>query len=426
MNDVLPYLISFLLGDDVSGYNHAVGYTADTKLFRKYDLVIIPSGFFNDGVYGTPASLPSLPLKVMDEGLPFLFGEAKEERTGNTFILHADLIASAYFLLTRYEEMVRRDVRDVHGRFPGQESLPFRAGFIQQPVVDGYRSLLRRRLGLPEVRSGLRNIFLTHDLDAPFLYRSWKGLVRSLIDKRSLSHSLRGKFGEAEEDPYYTFPLIFEQDGRITGQDRRAQSIFFLRAGGRTKEDKPHYSLQSRDMRSLIDSILEQGCGIGLHASYEAGLKPSLIMKEKERLERSAGITVTCNRHHFLASREPEDMDCLEVAGISDDFTLGYADVAGFRMGTSHPFRRINPQTRCLTSLRLHPLAIMDSTLEEPKYMGLSHEEASTYCLRLISEAEKAGGELSLLWHNTSMRKDTPGSYLNALYISLITHLRNK
>jgi len=42
--------------------------------------------------------------------------------------------------------MVRKNVRDIYGRFPGKESLPYRAGFIDRPLVDEYGRLLRRQL----------------------------------------------------------------------------------------------------------------------------------------------------------------------------------------------------------------------------------------------------------------------------------------
>jgi hypothetical protein len=421
MNEILSYLIRFLLGDDVAArYAPTVGYTGNPSLFSRYALVIIPSGFFNEGVYGTPASLPSLPLKEIG-GLPILFGEAKEEQIGRTIVIHADLIAGAYFLVTRYEEMVRREVRDVHGRFPGKESLPFCAGFIHRPLIDEYRLFLRSRLGLPNLEPGIRQIFLTHDIDAPFLYRSWKGILRSILDGRGIARSFLGKNGNPAEDPYYTFPRLFEEDRRLT-EKRTARSIFFFKAGGRTPADKPHYNLRSQDILRLMDDIRQHGGEIGLHASYEAGKHPSLIAGEKYRLEQSLGYAVRYNRHHFLASREPEDTDYLEAQGFTDDFTLGYADMAGFRLGTSYPVCCINPHTRRLTSLRLHPLTVMDCTLEEKKYMGLSYQEASAYCLRLIDEVRKVGGELSLLWHNTSLREGTD-SYLRELYTLLLNHL---
>jgi hypothetical protein len=423
MIDGLDYLLRFLTGENVPA--GAAGYTTDRRLFPHYRVVIIPSGFFDESMYGKPCSLPSLPLQEV-EGVPLLFGLPKTETIGTTLVVHADIIASAYFLLTRYEEMVRREARDVHGRFPGKESLPYRAGFLHRPVADEYGRLLRnwlRQAGLriPERKREISKVYLTHDIDAPFLYRSWKGFVRSLLDKRGISASVRGKYGAAENDPYYTFPHLFRLDNYLQealGGDR-CQPVYFLKAGGYTRQDKPRYNLQNGDMQKLIHEIRSRQALIGLHASYQAGLNPPLILKEKETLEKAIGDRVSLSRHHFLACREPEDTDVLETAGITGDFTPGYADAAGFRLGTSRPVRWINPVTRRLSPLVLHPLLIMDCTLKDSKYMGLSAGEAESYASALIEQARQAGGEVTLLWHNTSLLP-SPGNYLPALYDTLL------
>ena len=345
---------------------------------------------------------------------------------------HADIIASTYFLITRYEEIIQRNVRDEHGRFPGKNSLPYRAGFLHRPIVDEYRILLRkwlRQYGLriPEIPKEIQHIYLTHDLDSPTLYRTWKGVIRSIRDKRGIIQSIQGKCGPVENDPYYTFPWIFEQNNLLREQTGKniCRAILFVRSGGKCKQDKPHYSLRNTDISQLIQSALSNDITIGLHSSYQAGIVPTLIKKEKTWLEKNVERSIRFNRHHFLASREPEDMTHLEAAGITDDFTMGYADVAGFRLGTSYPVRWINPVTRRLSSILLHPLTIMDCTLEEKKYMGLNYEEALAYSLNLIEQVKNTGGELTLLWHNTSAQENTD-SYLRKLYSHLLNELAKK
>ena len=107
----IDYIIQFLLGEAAGACRPLVGYTSDAAQWGRYRVVMVPSGFFRDGVYGTVASLPALPLPAW-EGVPFLFGEPRAEQVGGTLVVYADLVASAYFLLSRYEEMVRRGVRD--------------------------------------------------------------------------------------------------------------------------------------------------------------------------------------------------------------------------------------------------------------------------------------------------------------------------
>jgi hypothetical protein len=70
------------------------------------------------------------------EGLPFLFGTENIEYEKDTIVVHADLVASAFFLLTRYEEFVKRSVRDEHGRFPDIKSLLYLAEFIDRQIIE--------------------------------------------------------------------------------------------------------------------------------------------------------------------------------------------------------------------------------------------------------------------------------------------------
>lgn len=431
-NRSLHYIIRFLLGEDIPGeIVAAVGYTSNSKQYDRYSIVIVPSGFFKNHTYGTTASLPELPLQEI-EGTPLLFGTPKIEMVRDTLVIHADLIASTYFLITRYEEIIQRNLRDEHGRFPGKQSLPYRAGFLHRPIVDEYRLLLRKwlrqyGLNIPEIPKKPKHIYLTHDLDAPTLYRTWKGVVRSIREGRGIVRSLQGRYGPVEDDPYYTFPWMFEQNNILREQLGKdiCQAILFIRSGGKSKQDKPHYSLRSNDMCKLISSTLANDMKIGLHSSYQAGMDPSLVGKEKAILEDSVGKSIRLNRHHFLDSREPEDMTHLEAAGITDDFTMGYADVAGFRLGTSYPVRWINPVSRRLSSITLHPLTLMDCTLEEKKYMGLDYEEALAYSLSLAEQVKNVGGELTILWHNTSAQENNK-SYLRKLYSHLLNELAQK
>ena len=99
MKDIIHYIIRFLIGEEISDeIVQAVGYTSDRNLYQHYKLVIVPSSFFNESVYGTPASMPKLPLQEI-ENVPLLFGSNKVEWVGNTWVVHADVIASTFFLI---------------------------------------------------------------------------------------------------------------------------------------------------------------------------------------------------------------------------------------------------------------------------------------------------------------------------------------
>ncbi len=430
MNQTIYYIIRFLLGVDRAGaYSSLIGYTSDVRLFHKYKVVIVPSGFFQSSVYGTPESLPQLPLKEI-EGVPLLFGTPKEECFEETWVIYADIIASSYFLLSRYEEIQKRDIRDKHGRFPGKESLPYKAGFIHRPIVEEYGKLLRHWLRkacvhIPEPQPELQKIWLTHDVDAPFFCRSLRNICRETLKGIGFRKALKLYQGPLEKDPYYTFPWMLEQDSLVKNRfGDRCHILFFLKAGGRHANDKPHYQVRSHDIQKLLHLFKKNKALLGLHSSYEAGIYPDLIPEEKMRLEHDWKLeNIHLNRHHYLASREPEDLTKLIRAGITDDFTMGYADVSGFRLGTCRPVKWINPMTRQLTSLTLHPLSVMDCTLSESQYMGLSPDEAYQYCAGLVREIRQHRGEIVWLWHNTSFA-GTESDYHKKLYVRLLNLLK--
>ena len=437
MTDTIQYILRFLMGEGISDeLLSQVGYTNDPKEFHKYKLVILPSTFFSTEIYGTSKSLPQVPLQIWEEA-PILFGEPLVDQIENTRILHSDLIASTYFLITRYEEMVRPETRDVHGRFPGIESLPYRAGFIDSPLVDEYSKLLRIQLReagmeIQEPVKQIRKIYLTHDVDQLSHYRNIRGLIGGLLRgirwPKEGNKAIKSYFGGLRNDPWYTLPWMIKLDNsvrQILG-DKICEPILFIKVGGgKRKEDKPFITHHIQDFQTVLNLCRKKNIIIGLHSSYEAGIHPSRIAEEKKHLERVSKRKIFYNRHHYLDTREPEDMQTLIDVGITDDFTLGYADVAGFRLGTCRPVKWINPRTRKLTSLNLHPLTVMDSTLSDKRYMYMNAHEATEYCMQLINKVESWNGELVLLWHNTSV-EDTPQSYHRKLYQDIIKYLRTK
>jgi hypothetical protein len=201
--------------------------------------------------------------------------------------------------------------------------------------------------------------------------------------------------------------------------------MFFFLAGGVDPRDGRDY-LNDHRMGKLMRKILGFGATIGLHSSYSAGIDPGRISAEKARLSQASGCPCRANRHHFLSSREPEDLNALEAAGLLDDFTMGYADVAGFRLGTSRMVRWFDPVAMRQTRVALHPLTVMECTLDSGKYMNLDLEQARTTCFALLAEVRKHNGEAVLLWHNTvlSEQAEASGSYQRRLYLDVLDHLK--
>ncbi len=431
MKPTIRYIIQFLLGNAYSPeIANLIGYTSDKSEFHRYRIIIIPSGFFDPDVYGSTQSIPKIPLKKIND-IPLLFGTPIIEQSDNKLFIKADIIASSYFFLSRYEEFVRWHVRDIHGRFPGKESLPYRADFIDRPVVDEYGNLLRqwlKSLGvvLPEIPQKLNKVYLTHDVDIPFLYQRFLSFAKGLLIRKEKIKIIQSFFGKRTSDPAYTFPWIIEQNKsleKIIGRDS-CETIFFFKSIGGHQNDRPLYDLDSKDIQNLISLCKTENITIGLHSSYLAGMIPKLIQFENFHLKEISGSDIKFNRHHYLSCREPKDFEYLIKYEITDDFTMGYADVAGFRLGTCRQVLWINPARKKMTSLKLHPLTVMECTLDRPNYMGLNFDQAFHYCKDLIEKTKQFNGDLTLLWHNTSLIENK-NNYQKKLYQLLIEELKN-
>ena len=134
-------------------------------------------------------------------------------------------------------------------------------------------------------------------------------------------------------------------------------------------------------------------------------------------------MPITQNRHHFLTWREPDHGAAIAAAGIRWDTTLGYADVAGFRLGVCRPVRLFDPIERRPLGIEEHPLIVMDCTLDRADYMNLG-EEAAFDCVRRLADATRRhDGEFVCLWHNTTLAATDP-TYHKRLYPRVLDYLR--
>ena len=151
---------------------------------------------------------------------------------------------------------------------------------------------------------------------------------------------------------------------------------------------------------------------IGWHSSYYG--VGSIEQRSKRRDELSI------HRSHYL-NCSIENMRKLVELGVTDDFTMGFADRAGFRLQTTRAVLWIDPERMQLTELVLHPLTVMDCTLSNDNYMHLDQEEAFYLCQQLIDKTRMHNGDLCLLWHNSILTSNT---YHRQLYTSLLDYIQ--
>jgi hypothetical protein len=388
--------------------------------------------------YLEPNSLPPTPLREYD-GLPVIYRgrgnqEALVRKTGGLIETNIDIIASSFFMLSRYEEVVL-DIKDEHSRFPASASLAFGEGFLNRPIVNEYIELLWSWLhslepGLTRKPLWPENkefaVCLTHDVDHLRRYsflppvRRIGGAVLRGGDLRLGSNIaidyLRTLF-HLRKDPFDTFDYILDLEHRFG-----FTSSFYFMAGRSSKLDVKYSILEPRVVE-LLRQIEHKGCEAGAHASYNSYNSPEHMVSEKARLDRVAGGDDCGCRQHYLRWKAPYTWQAQESAGLLYDATVGFADHAGFRCGFCLPFEPFDIIRDRKLSIWELPLTLQENTLKRAEYQNLSPEEAYNETVGLIQAVKRCHGVFVLLWHNSSF--DSLGGWAGwkEVYERLMEHI---
>lgn len=378
MKEIIDYIITWLCYGDAEAAKR-VAYTDDERALETHDVIIVPCGHM-----GRDIVVPDLKRAVV------------EMPAKNKSIIRTDIVYTTFFFISRAEELINSQ-RDEHGRFAARYSILSQKSRLQIPRLDEYGRLLLKQLGLPVPEAGFGHIYLTHDIDAISQYRHLRGALGGF--RRGETKAVLAAWRDIHNDPLYTFPWLLEQDSKVAG----AEAIYFVKRTQGRGFDYPQYCLHGRDFKRLKHMLRHNNVYLGVHGSYY-GTIPKI---EYSRMFRA----------HYLRS-SIDHMQRLADAGYTDDFTMGFADSAGFRLQTSRAVRWINPKTYQLTSLTLHPLIIMDNTLSQANYMNLTEDEAYFLCERLIDKVRLHHGDLCLLWHNNNIQ---PSTYHRSLYEKVIS-----
>ena len=335
-----------------------------------------------------------------------------------------DGLAAGFFHLARVEE--RGAEVDRHGRFLAASSC--------LDPLDPPLERLRRELGAepPSYRGARFVVALTHDVDVPWRWTRigvrgaaarLKGhaLARrvepALHEARSLVrvplHKMRGT------DPNWRFAEIAAEENA-----HDARSTFFLMAGHGHRADGAAPEAYDRLRQQLVETLLETGSEVGLHGSYLAADDLDRLARERLLLAQLDGPLIG-HRYHYLRVDPHRNLASLAGIGFRYDTTLGFPDTLGFRAGISHPFRPWDFARDRPADLVEVPLAVMDATLAEERYAGLSAADAKPRVVSLLDWAAEHGGAFSILWHPE--RFDGPSARgWDRLYFELIEAVRER
>lgn len=368
---------------------------------------------------GSYLSHQNLPQKIVfarkdqnpfltENDLPIIFGDASIQVAENQITCGADILASTFFMLTRWEEYVN-PVRDHHGRFPGHAAVAVQNNFIHRPVVNEYVEMLWGMLvylGVEEVRRERKyQVYLTHDVDAallrPNLFVFIKKLAGDLLKRKSTSLAVTSftdylNFSlKKGKDPYDTFDFFME-----IAEKQGLQAHFYFLSGGRHREDKIRVSLDHPFVSELLRKINDRQHLIGIHPSFDSFRDEKIFTAELETLRKVSPQSVKYGRQHFLRFKIPDTWRLWERNNLLWESSLYYPDAPGFRCGTCYDYPVFDILERQQLTVREMPLTAMEVSWQE--YKKTSKANAISQISSLANQCKKYKGNFVLLWHNTA------------------------
>jgi len=330
-----------------------------------------------------------------------------------------DIFAAIFYLLSRYEEYLPHE-KDMYGRFAHENSISFKEGFLNKPVINiwltDFSSSLKKIFPALTFKTKTFNFLPTYDIDIAYSFKH-KGFIRNLggfIKSPSLERL--AVLAGLKKDPFDSFDFM----DKLHTEFNLNPVYFFLVATSGSLYDK-NISPYSNAMWQLIKRHAKKYRS-GLHPSWRSNNNFSILLKEKKILETAGKMEVNISRQHYIKMSMPQTYQELIKAGIEADYTMGYGSINGFRASVASTFYWYDLTTEKTTSLQLYPFCYMDanSFYEQDLDAGQALEELQYY----LNECKKVNGFFISIFHNNFLGTDKQFTGWKEMYTKFISQVQ--
>ncbi len=355
----------------------------------------------------------------------------------NSLCFHHDLLKSIFHLLSGYEE-VKNGATDQYGRFPYTQSLQFKLGIIDKPVVNYYMEIILKGIRqfceknkipfhcIPVLNRPI--LMLSHDIDFidAYDFKETAFKFKQLLGLADSPFKLQGKIRDAfsalyhflnpfsKKNPFWSFSNLMEWES-----ERGFQSTYyFLEKDG--KYDNSRYRFHDKKIRKLIVELSEKGAEIGIHGTMQSYDNQSAMSRTVKHLNEVSSKPVTGIRQHYLRFKPNHTAQIQAQTGLTYDASLGFAEYDGFRNSYCWPFKFFDFKNHQTMDYWEIPLTVMDVT--HFRYRKLNFAQSGKAIEKLAAEVVKFNGVFSLLWHNSFFDEwEFPG--ITAHYAGILDQL---
>jgi len=380
--------------------------TTDPKTFEEYKQEKINYSFKrnNDEFYIQASSLLfGHEIKEIDLSIKKRFETTVLFANDTVCDLGFDIFSAVFYMISRYEEYLPF-TPDEYG-FKASDSLAYRNKFLEQPVVNKWINIFRKKLverfSYLQIKNSSFNCIITYDIDIAYAFKG-RNILRLFgstlkdvfqLKVKNIFSRIRS-LANIQKDPWDVYDFLHK-----TIAKNKRRTIFFFLLGDYSRHDK-NINYKHPLMKELVTKV-SAFSEIGIHPSFKSSIIPKKISIEKTRLESLSGKKIYKSRQHYLRFTLPDTYNHLIDAGIEEDYSMGFADIPGFRAGTCRPFYFYDLRNERSTGLKIFPITVMEGSFID--YLHIPPNEAAVYIFKLIEEVKNVNGTFISIWHNHTL-----------------------
>jgi hypothetical protein len=317
--------------------------------------------------------------------------------------LSFDIFAASFYLLSRYEEYLPHK-NDTYGRYAHENSLADKENFLQLPLINIWMNEFKKSLQNKFSSLVINNLsftFLpTYDIDQAWSYlhkswfRDWGGAIKNLVKGKisNLNERLKVK-RQKQKDPFDAYDWIDELHRKYD-----LKPIYFFHVAKANGRYDKNILPDDPKMQELVKQHSQQ-YNIGIHPSWRSGDEPDLVLGEIQTLQNITGKKVTSSRQHYIRFTLPQTFRKLIEAGVTDDYSMGYGSINGFRASVASSFYWYDLEKEEKTNLLLHPFCFMEAnSFFEQKF---SVQQALEELRHYKNVIQTVNGTMITIWHNS-------------------------
>ena len=345
-------------------------------------------------------------ITIANDDIPILISpENPDLANSKIHISSFDIIANVYYHLARLEENNYQHPDDTDKNV--KISILFKNGKFMIPVVDILCDFFKdeieykfkennmisiRKSYYPENQSF--GIALTHDVDFIRAFHPIKKIFLKLFILLGLKKNITAR----EIDQIDNLTWGFDKLISFYKQNNLKATFFFL-----TRYIEGwhfRYRIASNRMKRLLAQLKSDKHEISFHPSRYAFENPKRYSKEKIKLEKISGLTISGIRHHYLRCLYPQIWQTAAQLNLKYDTGMIHRRYSGFRAGTCYPFETFNHRNQKQYDIIEFPITFFENALPEK---GTDLEASKDTIKQLLEIVKKQGGLFNILWHSNNI-----------------------